>query len=122
MDRPFIAPTVPASIQYVTVAVAPGSALLRGGLATAYAAAGRHAEAHALVAEMEDWSPRANKAYAIARVYAVLGEFDRAFEWLRRSADDRDSHVIWVGLDFIFAELRQDPRYAAFVREVGLPH
>jgi hypothetical protein len=53
---------------------------------------------------------------------AATAEFDQAFAWLRQSARDRDSHVIWVGLDFIFAELRQDPRYAAFVREVGLPH
>jgi eukaryotic-like serine/threonine-protein kinase len=104
------------------LAVAPGNALLRGGLATAYAAAGRHSDARAIVAELEGWSARANRALAIARVYAVLGEFDQAFAWLRQSAADRDSHVIWVGLDFIFAELRQDPRYAAFVREVGLPH
>jgi hypothetical protein len=71
---------------------------------------------------MEEWSPRVNRVYANARVYAVLGELDQAFAWLRQSAEDRDSHVTWVGLDFIFAELRQDPRYAAFVREVGLPH
>jgi aminoglycoside phosphotransferase (APT) family kinase protein len=79
-------------------------------------------KARAIVAEMEEWSPRVNRAYANARVYAVLGELDQAFAWLRQSAEDRDSHVTWVGLDFIFAELRQDPRYAAFVREVGLPH
>jgi hypothetical protein len=79
-------------------------------------------KARAIVAKMEEWSPRVNRVHANARVYAVLGELDQAFAWLRQSAEDRDSHVTWVGLDFIFAELRQDPRYAAFVREVGLPH
>jgi TolB-like protein len=104
------------------LAVAPGNALLRGGLAVAHAAAGRPADARAIVAELEGWSPRVNRAYAIARVYAVLGEFDRAFAWLRQSAEDRDSQVIWIGLDAVLETLRQDPRYAAFLRDVGLPH
>jgi eukaryotic-like serine/threonine-protein kinase len=103
------------------VALAPQSAELRGGLAVAHAGAGRRAAAAAIIEDLETWSPRANRAHAIARVHAALGQHDEALRWLRQSADDRDTNMIWTGLDFMFDTLRKDPRYDDLIRAVGLP-
>ncbi len=103
------------------LAVAPQQAALRGGLAVAQAGAGRRAEAEALLDELIASSPRSNRAYAIARVHAVLGQQDEALRWLYQSAEDRDPFMIWMRLDFVFEPLRADPRFDELVRVVGLP-
>jgi len=100
---------------------APQSALLRGGVALAHARAGRRATAESILDEMENWSPRSGRAYAVAWVHAALGRPDAALAWLRRSAEDRDPFFIWVRSDPLFATLSKDPRFAALIREVGLP-
>lgn len=100
---------------------APQSALLRGGVAVAHARAGRRAAAESILGEMEDWSPRSGRAYAVAWVHAALGHPDEALAWLKRSAEDRDPHSIWVRSDPLSETLAKDPRFAALIREVGLP-
>ena len=103
------------------LAVAPQQSALRGGLALAHAGAGRRAEAVAILDALIASVPRANRAYAIARVHAALGRQDEALRWLYRSAEDRDPFMIWVRLDFVFEQLRADPRFDELVGAVGLP-
>ena len=56
----------------------------------------------------------------IGYVYAALGDFDRAFEWLNRSLDHYFTRLLFIKVDPRADPLRNDPRYAALVRRLGL--
>ena len=60
-------------------------------------------------------------AYQIAEIHAYRGDLDRAFEWLARARKQRDSGLIELELDPLYASLHSDPRWAAFRKELGLP-
>ena len=61
----------------------------------------------------------AGSAFQIAAVYAWRGEKDRAFEWLDRSYDQRDSGMQRMRYDPTIASLHNDPRFAALVNKMG---
>ena len=58
--------------------------------------------------------------YGIAQGYATLGDADRAVEYLRKSADARESLILYLAIDTLFDPIRKDPRLIALEREVGL--
>lgn len=59
--------------------------------------------------------------FAIAALYADLGEIDQAFQWLDTACQERDGGLTALKTDFALAPLRSDPRFAKIVRRVGLP-
>ncbi len=59
-------------------------------------------------------------AYQIAEVYAYRGEKDHAFEWLERAYRQRDSGLVGLQIDPFLANLRQDTRWDAFLRKMGV--
>jgi DNA-binding winged helix-turn-helix (wHTH) protein/tetratricopeptide (TPR) repeat protein len=59
--------------------------------------------------------------YAIALVHAGLGEQDDSFEWLGRSLDVRDVHMIFLPIDPKWDPLRADQRFSALLNRAGLP-
>ena len=52
--------------------------------------------------------------------YAYRGDKDRAFEWLERAHWQRDAGLPTLRLDPYLNNLRDDPRWNAFLRTVGL--
>ncbi|MBI4885863.1 MAG: winged helix-turn-helix domain-containing protein [Acidobacteria bacterium] len=58
--------------------------------------------------------------YYLAVAYAALGQIDAAFEALRKACDHRDPAVTNVAVDPRLAPLRDDARYAALLRDMGL--
>jgi hypothetical protein len=60
-------------------------------------------------------------AMDIATTYAWRGEKDKAFEWLERAYAQHDFYFIGIKLNPLFAALRDDPRYGAMVKSLGLP-
>jgi hypothetical protein len=46
-----------------------------------------------------------------AEVYAVLGETDRAIEWLDRSMRKGDDRVDWLRIDPLLSSVRQHRRF-----------
>lgn len=58
--------------------------------------------------------------YAVALVHAALHEPDEAFRWLDRAVADRSHWLVWLERDTRWAPIRDDPRFAALVRRVGL--
>lgn len=60
-------------------------------------------------------------AYAIARVHALRGDADQAFEWLQRDWDRRDVGVYDVLRDPLLLRFRADARFADYCRRTGLP-
>ena len=47
---------------------------------------------------------------------------DEAFEWLDRAYVQRSGSLIGLKVDPLMKSLRDDPRYAAFLRKLNLPN
>ena len=60
-------------------------------------------------------------AYQIAGVYALRGDADRSFEWLDRALANRDPGITFLLYDPLLRPYRNDPRFIAFARKIGLP-
>lgn len=60
-------------------------------------------------------------AFQIAQVYAVRGEPDAMFQWLDKALAARDPGMQSLLYDPLLLRYRDDPRYAALARKVGLP-
>jgi eukaryotic-like serine/threonine-protein kinase len=61
-----------------------------------------------------------NRTYPTARLYARLGDNDRALEWLQKAYDKHSDYLVYLRVDPMFDELRSDPRFAELMRKVGL--
>lgn len=60
-------------------------------------------------------------AFQIAQVYAVRGEPDAMFQWLEKARVARDPGMQSLLYDALLLRYRNDPRYAALAKQVGLP-
>ncbi len=59
-------------------------------------------------------------AYQVGDVYAWSGEKDKAFEWLDRAYQQRDSGLNGIAYDPLLAGLHEDPRYGALLKKLNL--
>ena len=59
-------------------------------------------------------------AFQIAEAYAYRGDKDRAFEWLERARRQRDPGLGDLLKDPLLENLRDDPRWNAFLHTMGL--
>ena len=53
---------------------------------------------------------------------SVLGEKDKAFQFLEAAYQDRVSLLIYLGVRPTFNNIRSDPRFDDLLRRMGLPH
>ena len=60
-------------------------------------------------------------AYQIAEVYALRNDAKATFEWLDRAWSNRDQGIQYLLYDPFILRYKDDPRFAAFCRKVGLP-
>jgi eukaryotic-like serine/threonine-protein kinase len=91
-------------------------------LASGEAARGHRAEALRLVTKLE---ARSRVTYVrpelIAAVYVRLGDRDKAFDWLNKAYEARSPYLLALKVDRQWNPIRDDPRFAALVRKIGLP-
>jgi tetratricopeptide (TPR) repeat protein len=87
-------------------------------LAWAYVKAQRPQEARKLLTELN--AEERKRPIAIAGVYAVLGEKEKAIEWLERAYDQGSGYLVSVNVDFVFENLWHEPRFQALVEKMGL--
>jgi TolB-like protein/Tfp pilus assembly protein PilF len=59
--------------------------------------------------------------YMVASIYARLGQKDQTFAYLEKGLRERDFRTSLVKVSFEFDSLRSDPRYADFIKRIGLP-
>jgi hypothetical protein len=59
-------------------------------------------------------------AYQIAQVYALRRDPDNTFAWLDRALANHDAGIQFLLVDRFILRYRDDPRFAAFCRKVGL--
>jgi DNA-binding SARP family transcriptional activator len=103
------------------IALSGGSAQALVLLGHTYAASGRRREALKVLDELGELTKRRYfSPYRVAAIHLGLGEQERAFEWLERAYEERDSWLVWLKVDPVLDGLRSDPRFKDLVRRVGL--
>jgi serine/threonine protein kinase/Tfp pilus assembly protein PilF len=99
-----------------------GRLLSKAALGFGYALSGQKKKALAILDEMRRASPdRPVPPFYLALLYTGLGQKDAAFKWLRQAYQERAYRMIYLKVDPAFASLRQDPRFDALLRDIGLP-
>ena len=109
------------------------SPLLLTSLASAYARAGKRAEANRVLGRLQELWDSQGKApawhvartpyvcpYEVAGVYAQLGDKDRALTWLDRAYRNR-SCLYWLRVDPRFDSLRSDQRFTELLAKMSFP-
>jgi tetratricopeptide (TPR) repeat protein len=83
---------------------------------------GRRNEAEAVLRKMDQLSrTKYVTPYAVALIYASLGDKDKAIGNLEKAYIDRANWMVWLGLDPRWDSLRSDPRFVDIFHRVGLP-
>lgn len=85
----------------------------------AYARWGKRGEALKLLEEVI--SAGSVSPYAVAGIYAALGESDSAFQWLDKAFEQRDVQLVSLKGDPTLDGVRADQRFSELVQRVGLP-
>jgi tetratricopeptide (TPR) repeat protein len=91
-------------------------------LAHACAVAGRTDEARQIAKALDERAAgRFVSPFDRAIIFAGLGERENSCAWLERAAEDRLPSIVEMRVDPRLASLREEPRFAALARRVGLP-
>jgi serine/threonine-protein kinase len=91
------------------------------GLGRAYAVAGRTDEALKTLATLRTLhEQRQVSSYALAVVYAAVGEQSEALTLLERAYEERAGGLLLVNVDPAFDSIRGERRFASLVQRIGL--
>ncbi|UCG50491.1 MAG: protein kinase [Candidatus Latescibacterota bacterium] len=87
-----------------------------------YGKMGRREEGRQILEKMlANMDTQKGRAFGIAFVHLGLGNIDETFEWLERSADNREFAMILLDVHiWIDDDLRRDPRFDALRKKIGL--
>src|SRR6266576_3865042 len=104
------------------VKLSGGSPLMRATLAHTLGTAGRTMEAFQMLDDLTKLAKQKYVApYFFAGVHIVLGENDRAMEYLEKSYEEHSHWLIYLHMDPTMDGLRNNPRFQDLSRRVGLP-
>ena len=103
------------------LALNPLSTYSQANLAMSLAKAGRIADARKALAGLQAMRSQTyvSPVYE-ALVYHVLGDDEQEFRLLQKGYEDQAEWLLWLRFDPMFDGQRQDPRFQALVREVGV--
>jgi len=103
------------------LALSPDNPLVLWTMASSLAAAGRPAEARAVIARMIELSEtRYISPFYFAVTYAVLGETEAALDWLEKAYESGDWWLVWMATEHRLANVRQHPRFKKLEERIGL--
>jgi eukaryotic-like serine/threonine-protein kinase len=93
------------------------------GLAHAYAAMGKRAEAEKILGDLQRQSKTSYVSpYMIAVIYSGLGQNDKAFVFLEKAYQERSPDIAYfLRADLRVDTLRPDPRFQDLLRRVAFP-
>lgn len=82
----------------------------------------RQGRAEASAAAVEELAARHGNEFGlqVAETHGALGHADAAFEWLERALARRDSGLMHIKPSPHFRSVRSDPRWAAFLKKLGM--
>jgi serine/threonine-protein kinase len=91
------------------------------GLGWAYARAGNKEKAFKVIAELESRKKTEYiRPYYFAKIYAGMGEKDKAFGWLDQAFEEHDMSLVHILSDETMSNLRSDPRFTTLVKKMNL--
>jgi len=97
-----------------------GDPYYEGSLGHAYGASGNVLQARGVLQKLQQkFDGQYVPPYAIALIYAGLGDKDKAFAWLQKAVEDRSTSMVFLRTDPELASLRSDPRFARLSRVVN---
>jgi TolB-like protein len=86
-----------------------------------YASMGKREEALRI---LNDWQERSEKEFASPYYMAVLcfalGKNDLGFKWLEKGYEEHDGWLMNMKVDFLLDDVRDDPRFSALLKKMGL--
>jgi tetratricopeptide (TPR) repeat protein len=88
--------------------------------AALWAAAGREADARALLRPLETTMAPV-QSYEATLAYAALGDRDGAMRWLRRAYEERDDRMVDLKVEPRLDPLRSDPRFQELMGRMHFP-
>jgi tetratricopeptide (TPR) repeat protein len=84
-----------------------------------YAFAGDRENAKRSLAEYNQLNPK--QIHAMATIYAILGEDEKALEGIEILIEQRSEFALYVNTDPGFEKIRDNPRFKSLMERVGLP-
>jgi serine/threonine-protein kinase len=109
-----------AAMQRATV-LSPDSSMWMAQLGQMLAMLGREQEARAILARLEARAATQYVSpYHFAYVYTGLAEYETALDWLERAYRERAGAIYGIRGSFLFAPLREHPRFIALLRRMNL--
>jgi len=104
------------------VELTPGSTLSLLALSQAYAAAASREQAQSIMDEVDELSKQKYATpYFRARIYAALGERDKALIWLETAYRERSAPMALLKVDPQFDKLRTEPRFQNLMQRMNFP-
>jgi DNA-binding winged helix-turn-helix (wHTH) protein/TolB-like protein len=97
-----------------------GDAYYKGSLGHVYAMSGKTNQARRVLKDLEERSRQQYvPAYAIALIYAGLGDKDHAISWLQKAYEDRSTSMVFLKVDPELGSLHSDPRFEQISRRIN---
>jgi serine/threonine protein kinase/tetratricopeptide (TPR) repeat protein len=91
------------------------------GLAILYARAGRRDDARATLEAVQALAQKQFVSpYGIASYYAVIGDNERALDWLEKAYSERDGTLVWLKVHPRLDGLRGEPRFRDLLARLRL--
>ena len=87
------------------------------------ALSGRPDEARRLLRELQTEASQGQWQLAsrdVGYIRLAFGDHEGALQAFARALDERDPSMVWLGVDPRVDPLRQDPRFAAMLKQLGL--
>jgi TolB-like protein/Tfp pilus assembly protein PilF len=101
--------------------LSPNTPRMHGALARTLALSGRINEARAVLQTLEERArTRYVSPFEFVTIYFAMGETDLGYTWLTKACDDRSFELLALKVDPRFDTLRDDKRFIAAVKRVGL--
>jgi tetratricopeptide (TPR) repeat protein len=97
-----------------------GSPVMKGMLGYVYGLSGDVDSARKMIEELNKFSSGYISPYNIALVYAGLGDTENTLSYLEEGLKKRDLFLAWLNVEPMFDSVRQAPRFADFVKRIGL--
>jgi TolB-like protein/Flp pilus assembly protein TadD len=97
-----------------------GAKELIGTFGSAFARAGKTEEAQSCLQKLEALARENDVAYEFATVYANLGEFEKAFEYLDQLVEKRDWRLVHLRAELDLFVLHDDARFHKLLRTIGI--
>lgn len=103
------------------VHLSPQTPRMHGALGRTFALSGRRKQALDVLRKLETYaSERYVSPLEFAWIHFGLGDLDLGFKWLAKASDDRAFDLISIKVDPRYDSLREDRRFAAIRRQLGV--